>query len=62
MELYDIKTNEVIKHILNNCKNNIKGFNDYTKESQKLIILNAIMRNLVLEEIYNMIDYMVEND
>ena len=61
MQLYDIKTNQVMKHILAECQENVVGFNKYTDDSQKLLILNALMTNVVQAEIIEMVAYMLEN-
>lgn len=58
MELFDLKTSQVMNIILKDCQE-INGFNEFSKEDQRTIILNAITRNVVMEEIRNMIDYII---
>ena len=59
MALYDLKTNEVIKFIVDDLK---PLYPNMSKSEIKCYVLNALMSNIVQSEIKEQIDFLIEND
>ena len=59
MELYKIDTKDVFKILLTEITNQVPNFNKYSKNDQKLILLNILAKNTVIEEIINQANYLL---
>lgn len=59
MNLYDVKTKDTMAMLVNEVT---EQHPDLTKAQAKILILNAIWANHVVEEITDQVDFLIENN
>lgn len=59
MNLYDVNSKETISMLVNEVT---EQHPDLTKTQAKILVLNAIWSNLVVEEITNQVNFLIENN
>ena len=59
-EIYKLSNKRVLDCMLKDFTESVEGFSKYTDDTQKTLILNALLRNTVMEEIRNQINFILE--
>ena len=62
MKVYNLKAQEVFNYFLVEARSEFEDFNCYGPESQRKILATALLSNVVKEELFNQLKFMLDED